>query len=243
MTMTSIPAKHFMIGGTIPAILWGDTFDRLFIAVHGDMSNKADDVITLLAKAVTARGGGVLSFDLPEHGDRKNSSYPRTVQNCVADLQAVLGHARRITPNIDLFSCSLGAYFSLLAYADEHLGQCLFLSPVVDMERLIANMMQWFGVTEERLEAEREISTPIGKTLSWDYYQYVKTHPVTAWNHKTSVLYGGKDTVSERDIVGGFCIRFDCDLTVMEEGEHYFHTEEQLAFYKNWLREHLTLHK
>lgn len=239
--MTDLPAKHFMIDGTIPAILWGNSFDRLFIAVHGDMSNKADDVIVLLAKAVTARGGGVLAIDLPEHGDRKDSPYPATPQNCVADLKAVLGHARQITTNIDLFACSIGAYFSLLAYASEPLGQCLFLSPVVAMERLIANMMQWFGVTEECLQAEREIPTPIGKTLSWDYYQYVKAHPITAWDHKTSVLYGGKDTVCERDVINKFCERFKCDLTEMEEGEHYFHTEEQLAFYSKWLLKSITI--
>jgi Lysophospholipase len=241
MTMTGMPAKHFMIDDAIPAILWGNSFGRLFIAVHGDMSNKADDVIVLLAKALTARGGGVLSFDLPEHGDRKGSPYPCTPWNCVADLQAALNHARKISDNVGVFACSMGAYFSLLAYADEPLAQCLFLSPVVDMERLITNMMQWFGVTESRLEAEREIPTPIGKTLSWEYYQYVKTHPVTAWNHKTSVLYGGKDTVCERDAVSGFCARFGCDLTEMEDGEHYFHTEGQLAFYRDWLRENLAL--
>jgi len=29
----------------ISAILWGNKSDRLFIAVHGNMSNKTDDVI------------------------------------------------------------------------------------------------------------------------------------------------------------------------------------------------------
>ena len=28
---------------------------------------------------------------------------------------------------------------------------------------------------------------------------------------------------------------FNCNLTIMENGEHYFHTEEQLNYYKNWL--------
>ena len=32
-----------------------------------------------------------------------------------------------------------------------------------------------------------------------------------------------------------FSNKFNCDLTILENGEHYFHTEEQLKFYKKWL--------
>ncbi len=236
MSMTHLPEKRFLIDGDIPAILWGDAFDKLFIAIHGDMSHKADKVIVQLAEAVTANGGGVLAIDLPEHGDRKDSHRLCNPWNCAEDLAMVMRHARQISPNLSLFACSIGAYFSLLAYADEQLGQCLFLSPVVDMERLIRSMMQWFDVTEERLEAEREIPTPIGKTLSWKYFHYVKAHPIVKWDTKTSVLYGGKDAVCERDTVVQFCTQFGCDLTEMEDGEHYFHTQDQLAFYRKWLK-------
>jgi pimeloyl-ACP methyl ester carboxylesterase len=129
----------------------------------------------------------------------------------------------------------MGAYFSLLAYKNEPLEQAFFLSPVVNMLRIIENMMQWFGVSEERLKAEQEISTPIGKTLYWNYYQYVKANPIAEWNIPTSILYGENDEVSEFDMVSGFARKFHCDLTVMDKGEHFFHTDEQLAFFGNWL--------
>ncbi len=61
----------------------------------------------------------------------------------------------------------MGAYFSLLAYNHFPLRQCLFLSPVLDMDRIIKNMMTWFSVSDERLKVEKEISTPIGQTLDW----------------------------------------------------------------------------
>ena len=105
------------------------------------------------------------------------------------------------------------------------------------MRRLIENMMTWFGVSEERLKAQLEIPTPIGKTLYWDYYSYVKTHPVDKWSTPTAILYGEKDTLSEYDRVAAFSGRFGCNMTVMEDGEHYFHTDEQLAFLRNWLKE------
>lgn len=33
----------------------------------------------------------------------------------------------------------------------------------------------------------------------------------------------------------GNTLKFSCELSILENGEHYFHTEEQLDYYKNWL--------
>jgi alpha-beta hydrolase superfamily lysophospholipase len=221
----------------IPAILWGGKADKLFIAVHGNMSNKADDAIVVFAEEATALGYQVLSFDLPEHGDRKDERYACKVQNCVKDITVIMHYAQSLSNNISVFACSMGAYFSLLAYNQEPLQQCLFLSPVVDMERIIHNMMTWFSVSENRLQEEKEIPTPIGQTLYWDYYCYVKEHPITTWNKPTAILYGSEDNICEFDVVSAFAERFNCDFKVMEHGEHYFHTEEQLQFLRNWLKE------
>lgn len=227
--------------GKIPAILWGDKSDQLFVVVHGNLSNKADDAIAVFAEEVVAEGYQVLSFDLPEHGDRKGENYACNVQNCVQDLTLVMNYAQSLSKNISVFACSMGAYFSLLAYRYEPLKQCLFLSPVVNMERIITNMMTWFSISESRLETEKEVPTPIGQILYWDYYCYVKEHPIVAWDKPTSILYGSADNLCEFDIIADFAKSFDCDLQVMEQGEHYFHTEEQLQFFRQWLRKHVRL--
>jgi hypothetical protein len=36
-------------------------------------------------------------------------------------------------------------------------------------------------------------------------------------------------------IIQDFSNKFNCELDVLENGEHYFHTEQQLEFYRNWL--------
>jgi esterase/lipase len=141
---------------------------------------------------------------------------------------------KKSAEEISVFACSIGAYFSLLAYNNMPLRQALFLSPIVDMERVIHNMMAWFQVSADKLKTEREIATPIGQPLYWDYYCYVKEHPVTAWNIPTAVLYGEKDDIVEFDTVEAFAKRFHADLKIMEQGEHYFHTNEQLAFFSQW---------
>ena len=150
-----------------------------------------------------------------------------------------MGYAQALSSNISVLACSMGAYFSLLAYKNMPLQQCLFLSPVVNMERIINNMMTWFNVSENRLKSEKEIPTPIGQTLYWNYYCYVKEHPIVTWNNPTSILYGADDNLCEFDVVSAFVKCFDCDLQVMENGEHYFHTKEQLDFFRQWLKKHM----
>ncbi|MDD2470459.1 MAG: alpha/beta hydrolase, partial [Methanocorpusculum sp.] len=81
----------------IPAILWGKHTGNLFIAVHGNMSNKADEVIVVFAEEAIKKGYQVLSFDLPEHGERTQEEYPCKPENCVSDLTAVYHYARSIS--------------------------------------------------------------------------------------------------------------------------------------------------
>ena len=70
----------------IPAIIWGEDSSKVFIAIHGNQSNKEDVVIEILAKIVVNKGYQVISFDLPKHGDRIFDDTLCKVQNCVAEL-------------------------------------------------------------------------------------------------------------------------------------------------------------
>lgn len=219
----------------IPVIEWGERKSHVFIAVHGNMSNKEDIVIQLLAESAVNKGYQVISFDLPQHGERKGENIPCKVQFCVQDLKKIIAYAKKQWNNISLFACSMGAYFSLLAYKEENLEQCLLLSPVVDMMRIIGNMMTWFSITPEMLQEKKEIETPIGQVLYWDYYTYVKEHPVETWETATAVLYGAKDEICEFETIENFVKLFHSKLQIMQEGAHYFHTDEQLEVYNDWL--------
>ncbi|MBR1752664.1 MAG: alpha/beta hydrolase, partial [Ruminococcus sp.] len=108
------------------------------------------------------------------------------------------------------------------------------ISPIVDMERLILDMMKWSGVDEKKLAERGEIKTSFGETLSWEYLCYVRKHPIK-WDIPTEILYGGNDSLTSLDTITGFAERTGAGLTVMQGGEHWFHTEEQLGFLANWL--------
>jgi len=218
---------------SIPAIIWGSTSDKVYIFVHGKKSKKEE--AEGFAEIAERKGYQVVSFDLPEHGERKNENYKCTVQNGVHDLRLIGNFVTGRWKNISLFGSSLGVYFSLVAYQDLKFTKCLFLSPILDMERLIQNMMNCFNVSEDLLKEKQEIPTPMGETLSWSYYTYVKRNPIIKWSNPTAILYGANDNLTESFIVDNFVKKFHCDLEILQSGEHYFHTKEQIDVVDKWL--------
>ena len=149
----------------IPALLWNKPSDKLIVAVHGSHSSKIDDCIWILAEEADKQDYQVLSFDLPCHGERVYELEPGRVEPYLANLAEIMKFARKHAPNISLFACSMGAYFSLLAYAEEKLDKCLFLSPVVNMLQVIQFIMLQIGATPEQLQQEKTIPTQF-ETLS-----------------------------------------------------------------------------
>lgn len=220
---------------TIPCALWGADSDRVIIAVHGAQSHKEDTPFRLLAG--TAPNCQVLSFDLPEHGARLGEPTRCKPPACVKDLAAVLDYAEARWKHVGLFAVSMGAYFALLACGERRIEKAWFLSPVVDMGILIENMMTWFDVSPERLEREQVIPTPMGQTLYWDYYCYVREHPVCRWPISTEILIGGRDTLCDPSVTAAFAERFSCRLRREDAAEHWFHTPEDLSALAAWLRE------
>ena len=102
------------------------------------------------------------------------------------------------------------------------------------METLISNMMLWANVTEAELRSKKEIQTDFGETLSWDYLRYVREHPIV-WNIPTHILYGQKDNLTSYETISAFAKQTNATLTVMKDGEHWFHTKEQMEFLDSWV--------
>ncbi len=140
--------------------------------------------------------------------------------------------------SVTLVANSIGAYFSLWAGIDEWIKRAWFISPIVDMERLIRDMMGWAGVTEAELRQRRVIPTSFGEELSWDYLCRVRSQPIR-WTAPTEILYGSRDELTAYETVSAFAKAHEARLTVMEGGEHWFHTPEQMAFLTQWMKENM----
>ena len=134
-----------------------------------------------------------------------------------------------------LIANSIGAYFAMSALSEKQIDEALFISPIVDMEKLIGAMMAQAGVTERELGEKGEISTDFGETLSWEYLCYVRRHPVE-WKVPTRILYGERDELTDIDTVTAFAEKINARLTVMKGGEHWFHTQEQMSFLDSWIK-------
>ena len=137
--------------------------------------------------------------------------------------------------SVILIANSIGAYFTMLSLAEKNISQALFISPIVDMEKLIADIVKQSNIAEDELKSKKEVETEFGETLSWEYLSHVKNHPIR-WNIPTSILYGEKDNLTSKETITKFAEQISADLTIMENGEHWFHTDEQLNFLDTWVK-------
>lgn len=216
----------------IPAIVYGEASENCYLFIHGKQGFKEE--AESFARIAVPKGWQVLSIDLPEHGERKMEKDRFNPWFVVPELKMVLQYMRQHWTVAALRANSIGAWFAMQSFCGLEFVKCLFVSPVLDMEKLIQNMMQWAAVSEERLEAESLIPTDFGETLSWDYYKYAKAHPVAEWQCRTDILYAEHDQMTSRDTVTDFAERFHASLTVMKDGEHWFHTPEQVDVMNKW---------
>ncbi len=139
--------------------------------------------------------------------------------------------------NIILIANSIGAFFSMNAGIGTMIQKAYFISPIVNMERLISDMMLWANVTEAELKSKGIIHTAFGEDLSWEYLCYVRSH-TTDWTVKTQILYGSRDNLTSLETISAFAEQHDAILTVMENGEHWFHSAEQMRFLDDWIRKY-----
>ena len=136
--------------------------------------------------------------------------------------------------SIILIANSIGAFFCMNANLNSLIEKAYFISPVVNMEKLICDMMNWANVTEAELEQRKIIPTDFGEELYWEYLCYVRAHPLN-WKVPTSILYGEKDNLTSIETIKNFAEKQGASLTVMKGGEHWFHTEEEMKFLDEWI--------
>ena len=174
-----------------------------------------------------------LGFDMV--GIDYNEYLPWIVEK---QIKLVYEKVEKTYDEIYILANSIGAYFAMHSLQKVNIKKALFISPILDMEQLILNMMNWANVSEETLCEKKEISTDFGEILSWKYLCFVRENPIV-WNIPTEILYGEKDNLTSRETVDKFIKNHNAHLTVMENGEHWFHTEKQLIFLNNWLKQSL----
>ena len=137
---------------------------------------------------------------------------------------------------IYLIANSIGAYFSLISLTDMPIEKAMLISPIIDMESIILNMMKCENITEDKLMSEKEIETSFGEPLSWEYLSYVRKNTIH-WDIPTNIIFADNDNMTSVDTMTNFANKINANLTTMKGGEHWFHTDEQMNFLANWFKE------
>ena len=151
------------------------------------------------------------------------------------EIRAAAEELKAEYESIILIANSIGAFFSMNAGIGHLISKAYFISPIVNMEKLITDMMQWANVPEAELKTKGVIHSAFGEDLSWQYLCYVREHPID-WKVPTSILYGSHDNLTSFETISDFAKTHRATLTVMESGEHWFHTEAQMRFLDDWIR-------
>ena len=193
---------------------------KAMLYIHGKGgSSKETELIKLFCKGYDVCGIDLVDF---------------TPWGTKAQIQNAFDALKKKYESVSVVGNSIGAYFSMFALQDACVEKAFFISPILDMEKLILDMMLWAEVTEEELERRGAIDTDFGETLSWEYLTFVREHPIR-WEVPTEILYAEHDNMTSRETVDSFVVRHLAQLTVMPDGEHWFHTPEQVAFLGEWL--------
>lgn len=150
------------------------------------------------------------------------------------EIHDAVASLKKEVESIILIANSIGAFFSMNANLNGLIEKAYFISPVVNMEKLICDMMKWANVTEAELEQRKIIPTDFGEELSWEYLCYVREHSLN-WQVPTSIIYGEKDNLTSIETMRAFAEKQGASLTVMKGGEHWFHTEEEMKFLDEWI--------
>lgn len=137
--------------GGFPAIVWGRESESVYIYVHGRSAGE-EEAETLARHARRKRSGDQLRPAGPWRKRRGKLSLLRAKRS--------RGTARHPGLRETTVAAPLpvrqqpGRVLQLLAYQGERFERCLFLSPIVDLERLIRGMMARLAVDEDALREE-----------------------------------------------------------------------------------------
>ena len=163
--------EQFSLENTL-AVLYGEPSDTLWLFVHGQFGHKEE---ALPFAEIVCPDAQVLSVDLPNHGTRQNRNEKFAPWTAVPELTRVMAYARAHWRTINVRATSIGAYCARLAFGAPE--KALFVSPIVDMERLICGRIHAAGITEQILHERGEYPAREGDTLSWDCLCWVREHP------------------------------------------------------------------
>ena len=122
------------------------------LCLHGFAGDKYSTVIEAVAKDRCRAGFRCVTFDWPGHGDSTADSSMLTIENCLADLAAVVKYLRPDAAEVPsgstpaplfCFATSFGGYLAVLDCRrhPEHFDRVLLRSPALRMGKVLRSFL------------------------------------------------------------------------------------------------------
>ena len=74
------------------------------------------------------------------------------------------------------------------------------------------------------------------RLFPWSYLTYVRENKIANWKNTTEIIYGDRDNLTERDVIDSFVRNYGANLTVVENGEHYLQSIDEVQKLDDWLK-------
>ena len=134
-----------------------------------------------------------------------------------------------------LIANSIGAFYSYEYLSDFNIKHAFFISPVVSMFQIVFNLMMENKISKRELKEKEIIKLDNGLTFSNEFYQHISNYKDN-WNVKTDILYGSLDDLVYIENIADFLANHpQAKLTIKSDSGHYFHTDDEKDFIKNWI--------
>ena len=183
---------------------------------------------------IASQGDQLITFDLPTHGNCQDDK-AFTPMDASPEVRAFARLARSQSIEVSLLANSIGAYFSLCDTPAGTFKHAWLVSPLLDLEYYIRDMMAEYSVTDEQLEAEPEINTPRG-VLESPYLRFVEKHSarldIPIW-----IIRGDQDEMVPLGILSRFVGAPGVELVQVEGGQHFLGRPPHLDTVVAWFEE------
>ena len=229
----SIQPEALTLDG-VPALRWGGPGGRAVIGVHGQLGDKRDPVLARCAEVIASHGDHLLTFDLPAHGERRDGT-AFTAKAASGEVRDFVQLAREEANKISLLAISVGAYAALCDTPSGTFERAWLVSPLLDLERYVRDVMSTYSVTDERLEAKTVINTPRA-SLSWPDLCFLTEHPVRL-DMPSWTIRGSRDDVVPMEALSRFLSAPGAELVEIAGGPHFLGEPPYLDTVASWFEQ------
>ena len=222
---------------------------NVLLCLHGFGGDKESSVISAFAK-VDCTLYDVVAFDWPAHGASDADDEELTVENCLKDLDAMVGYIKRQKPSarISCFATSFGGYIATL-YRNSHPGvfsKLILRSPALKMDKVFRGLVtdEEFDIISSggRITMGFERKMQIGKAF-WDSIVANRVYDVTVADPlNVMIIQGDKDDVVDVDDIQEYADKNGILLRLFSGADHRYKRDGELqriiyttqAFLETW---------